>query len=298
MKTVKILSCLVVISLLATLICSCVKTPLDKKVIVEFNDLTVLEVDFNSDAGNHAEEYPLWSSEKALDHVDASAPEKYTVKFNGTKYTGDYQDSYVAYGESCISHEYEGDNVEFSINSDTGELTSFRYRKNPYSQDNTLDETDCRKIADEFAGKYINVHDYAITVDVSTESSWYQYDRLIGHQETLEYLAIKVDKSGNIISFNSRMLNSFNNVVDVVYDEEKVIDAVESKIKEIYKDVDSYEGYEISRYHITKLKDGSYGLLYSVSATVQRIDLGDGTYAVMSTPITLLITGSTTKPAN
>ena len=142
------------------------------------------------------------------------------------------------------------------------------------------------------------MHDYAITVDVSTESSWYQYDRLIGHQETLEYLAIEVDKSGNIISFNSRMLNSFNNVVDVLYDEEKVADAIENKLKSIYKDVDTYEGYEIEKIYITKLKDGGYGFFCSVAAEFERIDLGDGTYYRPSTLINLLVKGSTTKPAN
>ena len=290
-----------VISLLATLICSCVKTPSDQKVIVEFNDLTVLEVDFNSDAGNHTEEYPLWSSEKALDHNDPSAPEKYTVKFNGTKYTGAYQDSYVPYGASYISHEYMGDDVEFTINAETGELTSFRYRKNPYSQDNTLDETGCRKIADEFAGKYINASDYTVTVDVPTAGSRkyrFHYEMAINGLETLEYLSVAVDESGNIVSFNSRLLNSFNNVVDVVYDEEKVVNAIENKLKSIYKDVDTYEGYEMEGFYITKLKDGGYGFVCSVAAEFERIDLGDGTYYRPSTLITLLIKGSTTKPAS
>lgn len=289
-----------VISLLATLICSCVKTPPDQKTIVEFSNLTVLEVYSNSDSGNHAQEYPLWSSEKVLDHVDPSAPEKYTVKFNGTKYIGDYQDSYVAYGASYISHEYSVDDIKFTINADTGELTSFRHTKNPYPQYNTHGEAECRKIADEFAGKHIDVSNYKVTADFTAELNRYKftYDRMIGQLQTSEYLTVTVDTSGNIISFTSSMLNSLKNVVNVVYDEEKVIDAIENKLKSIYKDVGNYEGYEVEGFFITKLKDGGYGFFYSVAAEFERIDLGDGTYYRPSTLINLLVKGSTTKLAN
>ena len=115
---------------------------------------------------------------------------------------------------------------------------------------------------------------------------------------TSESLHLTVDSDGCIVSFNTNMLHAFDNIADVRYDEDKIVEIISYKIANIYKNVDTYREYTIKNFYFTKLKNGSFGLVYNIDCIFEKVYIGnDGSYTIPTTPITLLITGATTRPA-
>ena len=271
-------------------------------IIVEFNKLTILEVSFNPDEGKHAREYATWSANERRKEKEAgekSAPQSFTVEFNGVNYTGEFgyaskivPFNYITYNYSCTGK------FSFEIKAKTKELTGFSFIERP-DPGETLDETKCREIADEFASKYIDISKYKVDSEINIENNncTFSYDRVVSGLATSEGLFVTVDGNGNIVYFYTRMLHDFDNVVAVEYDENKIFDAIDAKIAKIYKGVDNYERYTVlDNYCLVKLEDGRFAIMYNLVCEFEKVFTETG-YSIPATPVRILVTGDTVRPA-
>ena len=302
MKIIKIISSLLVISAMTIISSGCTQNQIDQKVIIKFENLTVLETSFYSDAGKHAYEYDPWSYEKKKfyeEKAKSSAPKEFTVEFNGEKYTGafDYVDRIVPGPLTCY---YHGEYFDFEINAKTKELVQFSYHAKAFDSAPILDEAKCRADADAFASKYIEVDQCRVDIKMlsNSERCMFTYTREINGMETGEYIYLIINGNGNITDLYLRMHNAFDNVVAIVFDEEKVFDAIEAKLATIYEGVDDYEGYTVDSYCVVKLDNGEFGIMYDITAELGKVYSADGSsFHYNQTYITLLITGATVRPA-
>lgn len=302
MKIIKIISSLLVISAMTIISSGCTQNQIDQKVIIEFENLTVLETSFYSDAGKHAYEYDPWSYEKRKfykEKAESSAPKEFTVEFNGEKYTGAF-DCVDRIVPGPLTYYYNGEYFNFEINVKTKELVQFSYHAKAFDSAPILDEAKCRADADAFASKYIEVDQCRVDITMlsNSERCMFMYTREINGIETGEYIYLIINGNGNITDLYLRMHDAFDNVVAIVFDEEKVFDAIEAKLATIYEGVDDYEGYTVDSYCVVKLDNGEFGILYYITAELGKVYSADGSsFHYNRTPIKLLITGATVKPA-
>lgn len=222
-------------------------------------------------------EVPEWSYEQCNPHEDASAPAEMTVTFNGKTYTGTYIDSFTTIPNTFASHHYKVDTkdgtvVSFDTNAQTGALTRFSLY-NKAKNEVTMDETDCRKIADGLAKEYISLKDYKVKTEGFYDNTAfaYTYYREVSGYETTDSIRIFVDGDGTVTNCDVSMAGTFQDVKKIVIDEEKAITAIDAKIQEIYGHLDTMTGYTIRRTQWVKAPNGQYGRLYRID-----VDFRDG----------------------
>ena len=300
MKIIKTILILLATSAMTIIGSGCAQKQTDQKVIIKFENLNVLETTFNPDAGKHAYEYDLWSYEKNdiyEEKIKATVPKEFTVKFNGKKYTGTFNEVHRAI-PGPFTCSYRGENFSFEINAKTKELVAFTYQANTFDHGQTPDEAKCREIADNFASKYIEINQCSVETTISTASNQYrfEYSRSISGIETKDYFYVRVDGNGNITDFYSRVMHGFDNVLAIEFDEKQILDAIETKLVTIYEGVDNYESYTVRNFSIIQLEDGRFALMYNINAQFEKKHFDDGSYTIPQTPIRLLITGATLKP--
>ena len=269
MKSINNISIFIMFVLvLACTICGCSSG--SKQMSIEFRSLDAFEIGGfdDTDGGVHTSDYPLWSSENRSYHQDVSAKQSVSVEFNGVTYSGEYLYSAVWLPNTYLSHKYDGDKMYFEVNADTGALCSIMFAYEP-SENATISEADCKKIADAIADDYVSLSDYK--VDVTRSEIYdnfictYKYYREVSGYKTSDYLTVSIDGNGGVTSFRTYMLGSFENVgkVSLNKNEEKV--AIENKLATIYANSTTRKGYTVDNVVLVKLDDDSFGFLYTIS---------------------------------
>lgn len=258
MKKIKHMRFVVLLTLICTAMCSC-HDNVDVAIEPDI-DYVALEVGgFDaSDGGIHSSEYPLWSENQVNSHIDDTAPEETTVSFNGEIHSGTYLRSVTRAPNLYKSHRYKSQNVYFEINANTNELVSYMRACEP-QKEATLEEAECKQIADSIAEGYIDLNRYETEITVKPIYNNYiyifEYYREINEIPTNDRLIISIDGNGNISSFDTSMLHSFDNVNSVKLDKDKMMSAIESKIGDIYQTSKNRKGYEIDSIRLVKLED-------------------------------------------
>ena len=285
MKKMRIMSLLIVAVMVLAMLGGCAKTELT---------YTVLEFGTSDgvDQGKHTQDIPEWSSEKVDPHADASAPAEISVAFNGVTYTGNYEWSETRMPNAFVSHIYKqklenGDTVRFRIHAQTHELT-FISINHKMEESASLEEAECRKIADAVADDYISLKDYKVKVDSNKDYDYrsytYTYYREVSGYETTDRIRIVVKGNGVISSCDKSMVGTFKNVKRLAIDEEKATVAVSEKLKDIYGHLGTMTGYTIRSKEWVKTADDQCGWLYTVD-----VDLRDGNYLFRSMIKLLLV---------
>lgn len=266
MKRDKLFSLLSILFVASIMMCSCNMSMKDDATV----DYVALEIGSfdNMDGGNHISEYPIWSPEMLNYHQDQSAPKEVSIVFNGNTYVGNYQKTSVSIPNTYLSHRYKGQNVYFETNKATGELTSISFVYEP-SKEATLTENDCKKIADGIADDYVVLKDYLVETSSFAiyENMVYSftYYREINGYKTSDSLTVSIDGNGKIFSFGMNSLGAFKDIESVSYNSDKVQNAINSKLNDIYKDKSSRKEYNIDKSILVRLEDGSVALLYTIN---------------------------------
>lgn len=211
---------------------------------------------------------PIWSDINGLGEVDETASKEMTVFFNGVEYTGEYYRTEEQVPYTFAIHKYKGDEADFEINAETGELVYLSFNR-LLPENSTADEEYCRKVADELADDYINLKRYKVDLSVSeTGAELFTFDYYIekGGYKTADALRISVDGEGNIKNFRKYMLGSFENVLYVKKPNEKRVekafDELFSEAREAYPQ--SWYEWEEDTVTLIKTPDGKIAYLYYV----------------------------------
>lgn len=215
-----------------------------------------------------AHNIPIWSDINGLGEVDETASKEMTVFFNGVEYTGEYYRTEEDVPYTYPMHRYEGEEADFGINAETGELVYLSFDR-PLPENGTADEEYCRKVADELADDYINLKRYKVDSSVSeTGAELFTFDYYIekGGYKTADALRITVDGEGNIKYFRKYLLGSFENVLYVKKPNEKRVekafDELFSEAREAYPQ--SWYEWEEDEVMLIKTPDGKTAYLYMV----------------------------------
>lgn len=270
MKTVKHFTFITVLLTLACILSGCGHYNDGKKDVIEFGELEVLAI---SDFGKGASEYPL----KTRFYHDASAESEISVEFNGVAYSGEYMRTTVWMYDPYPSHKYDGDKIYFEVKAGTRDVFSIHFLNVP-TKTARLSESALRKIADDVADDHIVISNYKVDVTESDTPYEYIYDycREISGYETSETLRIIINRSGEISYFSKRMIGSFDDVVGVVYDQDKAKEAIDEKMNGFYADDPAFKGYTVRNVVLTRLEDGSYGFLYCFGVDFEVLDESSG----------------------
>lgn len=203
---------------------------------------------------------------------DEDASKKATVIFNGEIYTGSLYYNWPDPSLPYVTERYKGEFNEktffFDLNAGNGTLTglSITDKARPTC---SVSHSDCRQIADSVADDYIIVRDYQVEVSVNEEDTlhtYVYYKEFSGYR--VDALTVRIDGKGNPVSFQQKYGN-FNNVKSVEIDKQKVKDALEVKLNELYGGDDPWIGYEIDREYLVKTKNDQCALLYRVIVELQ-----------------------------
>lgn len=245
-------------------------------------------------------EYDIWSSFREhcepLREQDETAPKEATVTFNGVTYTGAYDSTMAVAPYPFKMHQYDGDNVYFDINSDTGELVSISLTRDTMQYISTVDEEYCRQIADALADDYIDLKKYKVESEkldfYDNFRCRFNYYREIGGYKTADGLEIIVDGNGEILLFRSYILGSFSNVLHVKkLDEDKVDETLNEAILKFYEPLHEKERIEykmIDDVMLIKTPDNKIAYLYYVNTySIIKYTLEDGTEGEFSRPTQL-----------
>ena len=159
---------------------------------------------------------------------DYTAPEQMTVKVNGKKYTGAFDDKYGSGNDVMLV--YEGEDCRFTVSAVSGELLHF-FRRGLPKTTKEISNKEARKIADSIAGDYIYIRDYEITVDKS--SNRFTYTRYISGYPTTEELEINLREDGELESIELNDIGMFGRVESVNIDQDELDDALDRKLNEL-----------------------------------------------------------------
>lgn len=248
------------------MMCSC-NTSMNNEVEEDYVALEIGNFD-TFDGGKHTSDYPIWDPDMLNYHQDSSAPDEVTIVFNGNTYTGNYDSTSVTLPNTYPAHRYEGQKVYFEINKITGELTNISFVYEP-SKKATLTEADCRVIADGIADDYLVLNDYCVktsSTDIYSNKIYrYTYYREIKGYKTSDSMTVSIDGNGNVFAFSVNSLGAFKDVESVSINSEKVQNAIDSKLNDIYKDKPSRKGYDIDNIILLKLEDGTVAFLYTIN---------------------------------
>ncbi len=219
-------------------------------------------------------EYDCWSGFEATYtplEQDETAPENVTVSFCGASYSGTYEKTVTELPYPFRLHCYRGDNAEFYINANTGELIRITLTND--EKNDTLNETEIREIADSAAANYIELAQYEVMVTKPvtvaekdyTKPYMFDYFKKINGIKTADGVQIILDRFGNIKFFRVYTLNAFDNVLFVKNPNAKRLEkALGKEVGKYYKSIDKngeFE-FEISETTLIKTPNGRTGFLY------------------------------------
>jgi len=248
MKFNKIITLLITFGMLLGLMCGCsnlenksdnvsnLENEIENTTVEQYNYVALEVGSFDSsDGGQHVSEYPIWAPENLNYHQDSSAPKECTVEFNGIRYTGTYEATAVFMPNTFIQHKYIGDDAWFDINATTGELCNFMSLHKKAGKA-TINEADCRKIADDIADDYIDLNEYKVSSKVSVidenMSCFFEYYREINGYKTSDYMTVSVDGNGKIMGICIYMLGAFDDMENIESYDDSAQKALRNKLDE------------------------------------------------------------------
>lgn len=241
------------------------------------NPLSFFEVgSFDSlDGGKHISEYPLWSEQAYSATSDFTAPKTMSINFEGKQYKGTYWYTITEGFNTYKSNYYTFDNGYFAINSTTNELNCIVL---PVTNDVTdrLSIVEYKGIANSIAKKYIKTDEYSIEILDGDSIISFCYYKYIDNIKTSDMLSISLDKSGNVASFSTSMLNRFNsNIINsnLTIEKKENLNSketeamVKDKVQNIYKNLSNVKQKTIKKTYVL-LENGELGIVYTVSIVI------------------------------
>lgn len=175
----------------------------------------------NASSSQTYSQFELWTSENLNSHIEKTAENSVTVKFNGAKYTGQYQYSYVELGTNYKINKYYFAGGMFSVNSTTGDLHSIYFHLDTtYEKEISIE--DGARIAEQIAVKYLDVTDYEFRQKDMEFFYSYVYEKKLKDVYTYEKLALTVNYKGEIVGFAFYMGNAFPSPKDVGKYEDRI----------------------------------------------------------------------------
>ena len=164
--------------------------------------------------------------------TDESAPKTASVTFLGATYTGEYDSTSISVPYTFRIHEYDGQEVSFKVNAETGELVSISLNREVYEEVDEFDEAFCREKADAVADYYIDLSEYKVSSEyheaVINGMYTFEYFREMNGLKTADGLHIVVDAADGKVTFvKFYMLGSFS---DVLYAKKPNDDRIRNKL--------------------------------------------------------------------
>ncbi|MCD7944810.1 MAG: hypothetical protein LUH43_08030 [Clostridia bacterium] len=272
----------------------------------------------DSDPGSHSSEYALWSDENYLQHEDSTAPETYTITFNGVELTGTYLYSRTGYGDLFQRNYYQIEASDgylggyFTIRTDTNEVVDFvRGHEYPENYDDDVrgeySFEQCKASAEALVSQYIHIEDYELETEEEGALDHFVYTYCVDGIETKDRVSILVSTyTGEVTLFSAGDLGAFSENSEVtatstvntsdaaeVLTSDEAEEILEAKVNAIYSDYDSYEIY----YQVLiKLPDGSIGMLNTVTVKYStELDTGETAYNGYQIMILLCNSSSVTE---
>ncbi|MCD7783732.1 MAG: hypothetical protein LUI15_07605 [Firmicutes bacterium] len=247
-------------------------------------DIAAFELDGSYDDGDtgvHSSDYSLWSDENTSRYANLSAPETYTVTFDGTEYEGEYLYSYIYGYNTYTSDYYDIDNGKFAVNAQSGEIVYMQRFYDGDDNENACVYTveQCTEIATSFAEEYIDVDEYEIKIIETSLFTGCYFIKTIDGIESWDQIGVVVSKVvGKVELFMCGMLSSYDastastaSLTDSVsaLTSENATSALETKLDAIYGE---YESYEVQNRILAKLASGDVCLISYVSVEVNEGD--------------------------
>lgn len=235
--------------------------------------------------------YPIWNSNKSTFKENEISKGTINITFNGKEYKGEYVETTTLRYCDCPVHVYKlfGDSgfprEEIYINSLTGEPEIFINHYADELDTKKLNQTQLRSISDELVKDYINFDKCIIEEKMDSMGDMrISYTKTLNGIKTSEEIFVEITSGGNIIQFNRKMTNRFN---DTLLDDARINDKIQqlqsdSALLALDKFIDDYyaeykkiysyhcKGYENVVYEIIDkrlvyLDDGNLGMVYTFS---------------------------------
>ncbi len=225
----------------------------------------------------YADEYEPWSEEKQTLQKKEGVPAEQTITFRGKSYTGTYQGTAVIPPDQYETHTYKDDGVYFRIHAKTGKTVMVGLGGTVGgSTSMSLDEEQCRTVADAFAKGQIDLKAYRVKASSDDHSFTFLYYREKDGFITADQLTVRVDRhTSEIAGFERHGQDAFQRA-KFAYDEAKAIGALEAKIEAAFPSKHyAKTSYEITERMLIRLEDNSCGILYTVDVTaLSLLDAG------------------------
>lgn len=207
-------------------------------------------------------------------YEDPSVPREATITFEGVTYTGTYYKTEAGNGLRSSRHVYRiaDKNVpvsSFALDASTGELRDLQSRETGHEVVISDMET-MRARADAIAAGFVDLNDERREIIVEESEGRYssvsfEYRIFINGYETTDYCTVILDKwDKDYVSVSTGMPGAFADTADVEVDEQKLTEAAEAKVNEIYGGVREIESWESKYKALTKTEDGKTALRFVV----------------------------------
>lgn len=234
----------------------------------------------------------------------ADAPPEFTVEFGGVQYTGKYTVSMRGDCSFYFDRYATSDGMAFMVNAETGAFQGIHLCDDGYyervwpKEDQLSSEEDAIKIAEKYAGKYIDIS--KCQVEVLADESVMEFDgtkykgtiyyvrfrKCVAGMLTMDSLKVGVTSKGDLMSLHMAEIGAFDGIQDGDVPLEEISAAVEAKLKEKFQDCrDTYLGCEIEEHTLVMMPDKTFAVLSEVAVSVKK---DAGTFRTLIDVITTL----------
>ncbi len=230
--------------------------------------------------GHHRQEM-TFKFEQSVDNKYHNSEK--TVVWRGDTYTGVYEKTVCKSSDTLLY--YDSDKASFSVDADTGKLTSFLMKDKACNYDGLTEKTEeeRRLAADsivselaEDSGSYTLVENNCIVSGGEYSIYEYVYSRMLGEVKTEDQISVKITSYGTYKAHSSYALGKYKDVVlPDTYDREEVEKAITLKLNDIYKDV----GSEITITYgdrneiFIRLDDGTLAVLSNIEVKIDDAEV-------------------------
>lgn len=215
-------------------------------------------------------EYDLKDHETYKDHKIEDIT---TVTINGRKIKGHFTQTFYLGDNYFPVYEYVQGGESFMIDPD-GKLVFYSGDRSESTSDVICTEAECIQIAKDFLATIVDADPYRPEATLYEGKYYIEFVKYIGEMKTTEWVKFTVTQSGEVVSYTAFMLDTIPANAQYSFDMDKAEAVVQERLDGIIagynRPYDRIE-YNDESWALMRLKDGDYGLCYSVEMNFIRI---------------------------
>ena len=191
---------------------------------------------------------------KKENYANVKIEEAVNVFVDDKEYLGRYLKTRYEVGVFYPVYSYITDDGDVFDIDDNGNLVYFFWASDKGENANEVGKEECQSKVETFLKQYVNIDNYSVDISENNEGYCFTYFKSVGDIKLLDTACVNVSKSGQMITFSSRMLGKIDEDIVQNINKDECLNAIKEKLTEKIRDI-SFEKIDVVDYYLTVSED-------------------------------------------